>query len=1174
MRARDSFRQPEAAVNDDLNRVLAVAFLVALGLSSSARAQDAASLPADRADALSPELFRTPPREAGVHVWWHWIDGAITRAGITKDLEVMKAQGVVQATILNVGLWEGRDFGVPRVVFASPEWFEMYRWALAEAARLGIAIGVHNCDGWNSSGGPWMTPELSMKQFAWTKTLLAGGGEVDVTLAKPAEIEGFYRDVAVIAYRTSQRPSAFRTAGVRLQVNGAGVPAGPLADGSPVSALPLKRGDRLVLASSSPLEFTRVAVHLRRPFMWSEPAAFVTRLVVETSSDGSAYQPLAELTTHGLNRTEVFEVPHASAAFVRLTVREMSDSDAWIPLELGELELLRAGESPTYAPSIPFIGEKTGSVKAARDEDVQVRASADGAIDPRDVVVLSDRMEMDGRLRWTAPAGPWAILRFGYTSTGARNAPATREGTGLECDKMDPAAVEHHFRAFPAKLISEAGEHAGKTLRFILVDSWEAGFQNWTARLPAEFEKRRGYGLLPWLPVLTGETVSSARESEAVLHDFRSTIADLIRESYYDRLAALLHERKVELHAEVIYGGAGYPPLDVLRATQNVDLPMLEFWTSANKDSLLEFTPSGAPSLYLPAAAAAGYGKPLVGSEAYTGFAHYSESPAELKPFGDRAFNAGVNRMILHSSVHQPTDEKPGLTLRQFASHFNRNNLYWPHASTWLTYQARIQWLLGQGTPAFDVFYFLGDQLPQSYDANDSTALPSGYAVSAVNADILATRVSVVDGRLRLNGSGDAALLSLPRQPYMNLETLRRLETLIGNGAHVYGPKPQHTLSLADGRDETAFHALAERIWGEVDGRTVFSREHGRGSVSWGRPIGEVLAGLRVPPQFAASPAGERDFLFVHRRVGDADVFFVASQWDRVLDRECWFRVGAKAPEIWDPETGEVTHPAAFRVEDGRLRLPVRFQPRQALVFVFRAGLPSRFVTSIASGGATLFPSAGGEAYLPQLRFEAGGVAVEPLNSGGFSFGTNDGRSLAGSFSSPEVLPMTGLRGTLELRGPGVKSKEGPFQIADLRSLTEYESPEVRYFSGEAVYRLRFSVPEAEVAGDDALRLDLGGFEAVAEVSLNGEEIGRLWKPGVMLDVTGRLHRDNELVVTVVNVYRNRFIGDLAQYGEVRNLRTSSPIGDFLSADRPLKRSGLFGPIRVVRVRAQRLPGL
>jgi hypothetical protein len=1150
--------------------VSALALLVLAGAPAGAQPTD----PDPSPGSPSPARFQSPGGEAGVHAWWHWLDGAITREGITKDLEALAAQGVVQATILNVGLFDGRDFGVPRVPFASPEWFSMFRWALAEADRLGLTLGVHNCDGWSSSGGPWITPELSMKQLVWTKALVTGGGPADLRLARPAAVEGFYRDVAVVAFPTTQRPSALRSVLPRLQVNDTEASAEALADGCPVSAVAIRRGDRVVLSAKAPLAFDRVALHVRRPFMWGEPARFVTRFAVETSPDGQAWSPLADLEVKGLNHTEVFDVPAARAPFVRLVVRETSEADTWIPLELGELELLAKGESPAYAPSIPFVAEKTGSVKAAREDDFYaVGAEGAPALAPRDVVVLTDRLEADGRLRWDPPAGSWAILRFGYTSTGTTNAPATSEGRGLECDKMDPVAVEHHFRSFPERLIQEAGEHAGKTFRFVLVDSWEAGFQNWTARFPAEFERRRGYSLLPWLPALAGETVGSARESEAALFDFRLTIADLIRESYYERLAALLHERKIELHAEVIYGGAGYPPLDVLRSTKPVDLPMTEFWTSANADSLLQYEPVDSPELNLPACAVAGYGKGLLGSEAYTGFAHYSESPADLKPFGDRAFTSGINRMILHSVVHQPTEDRPGMTLGRFASHFNRHNLYWPYASGWLTYQARIQSVLGEGTPAFDVLYYLGDQLPQHFVRNASTTLPAGYAVNAVNAEILSERVAVADGRLRLNGGPEAALLSLPPQPYLSLETLERLEVLVRDGAQVYGPKPLHTLSMADARQSQAFRALADRVWGDVDGRTVFSHRYGKGAVSWGRPIGEVLADLGVAPQFAARPAGDQDFLFVRRRVGDGDVFFVVNQRDRVLARECSFRVRESTPEIWDPETGAVTRPAAFRFEGAQLRMPVRFQPRQALVFVFRPGRPGRFVSSIARGGASLFPSAtGAEPSVPELRFEGDGVAIAPAVSGELALETSDGRSLSGRFEAREELPVVGLRGTLELRGPGVGSRD-PIEIADLRSLTEYEAKEVRYFSGEATYRLRFTVPDADAAGGDILRLSLGDFESVADVALNAHPLGRLWRPGTELDVTTCLKRENELVVTVANVYRNRLIGDLAELGEVRNLRTSSPVEQFLAADKPLKRAGLLGPVRVTRIRGQHVPG-
>jgi hypothetical protein len=308
--------------------------------------------------------------------------------------------------------------------------------------------------------------------------------------------------------------------------------------------------------------------------------------------------------------------------------------------------------------------------------------------------------------------------------------------------------------------------------------------------------------------------------------------------------------------------------------------------------------------------------------------------------------------------------------------------------------------------------------------------------------------------------------------------------------------------------------------------------------------------------------------------VGDVDVFFVANQTDRKLDRECRFRVGEKTPELWDPETGAIARPAVFRIEGGQLVVPVSFQPRQARLFVFSPGLPERYVTSVACGGTTLFPAPEGHAAeVPPMRFEDGGMVFQPATSGSYRFVTNDGRRVAGAFAGRENVPVEAMHITLALHGPGV-ADEAPFDLADLRPLSEHTPPSVRYFSGEATYRMTFKVADSVAARGDTLVLDLGGFEAIAEVTLNGQPLGQFWKPGVPIDVTGRLRADNELSVRVITTYRDRLIGDLAEQGAIRHLVTSSPVTDFLSARSPLKPSGLFGPVTLIRVHREAIPGL
>jgi hypothetical protein len=1128
---------------------------------------------------ISPGEFKNPPAEAKVHTWWHWLDGNITKDGITKDLEAMKDQGIAQATILNVGLFGERDFGVPKAAFGSDRWFDMFHWALREADRLGIRIGVHNCDGWSSTGGPWITPEMSMKQFVWTKTRIQGGRKASIHLKKPFEVRGFYRDAAVVAYRTEEVQNSFSLASPRITLNDS-TDASMLMDGNPVSGVEVKKGDGILISFSAPFGFTRIAVHPRRSFMWNDPEDFECGFTVWASGDGKRYHQVKRIGIRGLNRTGIASVPATSARFVRITVDALGGQDAWIPVLLSEIELLKDGETPSYSPDIPDLSEKTVSVKPAREACFYSRAPDNPALSGRtipsakDVLVLTGQMSADGALDWDAPEGTWDVLRFGYTSTGAVNGPATREGTGLECDKMDSAAIDLHFRNFPAKLIERAGAFTGNTFRFLLIDSWECGYQNWTANFPAEFEKLRGYSLIPFLPVLCGAVVGSPEESEAVLFDFRKTIADLIESNYYEHFSDLCHGAKLELHAEVIYGNANYPPLDILKSTRCVDLPMYEYWTSTDSQYLLKYTPTAGPEFNMPSCASAGYGKSVTASEAYTGMAHYSESPRNLKPFGDRAFCSGINQMILHSNVHQPADLRPGMTLGQFGSHFNRNNPCWSFASEWLAYQARIQACLQRGTPAPDILYFLGDQLPQYFVNHPSNTPPFGYQVNACNFDMLKNNIRVFGGKLRVNDAADYSLLCLPEFPFMDLVTLNRIASLVRQGAAVYGPKPLYPLSRADlGGERAAFTEMADRAWGAIDGKSVLENDYGKGKVFWGMPLGEVLKKIRLAPDFATNRAENNGFQFIHKKTGECDVYFVANQQDRVLTRECLFRVGDKIPEIWNPEDGGVERPAVFRFENGTVRLPVSFKPFQALLFVFKPGKTAESITEVQKDGKPIFPASGGEdAPVPKVIFQADGYRVVPSASGNYTFITSLKKILTASLSGPEQMEIHDFKGSIRFQ-PAYRADIAAVDIRDLRPLTDFVDPDIRYFAGEARYTLRFKVPDEFASSADSVLLAMGDFEATGEVTLNGKSLGRIWNPGTELNVTGLLKTDNELNVTIATVCRNRFIGDFIQYGRVQSLWTSSPIGDFLNRRSALKPSGLMGPLKLIKVKRQAVSG-
>ena len=167
---------------------------------------------------------------------------------------------------------------------------------------------------------------------------------------------------------------------------------------------------------------------------------------------------------------------------------------------------------------------------------------------------LTGKMTKDGRLTWDVPAGNWIIMRIGQTPTGAPTRVTQAGGAGLECDKLSKSALEGHFNAFVCRLLDDIGPLTGKTLVSTHIDSWEAGSGNWTQGFREEFLKRRGYDLLPYLPVLNGIIVESQEVSERFLWDMRETVNDLLLENYAGHMRELARQRGLRLSIEAYDG--------------------------------------------------------------------------------------------------------------------------------------------------------------------------------------------------------------------------------------------------------------------------------------------------------------------------------------------------------------------------------------------------------------------------------------------------------------------------------------------------------------------------------------------------------------------------------------------------------------------------------------------
>ncbi len=1119
---------------------------------------------------FSIQDFKTPPANVHVHTWWHWMDGRITREGITKDLESMKQQGIVQATILNIGMSAGKNLGVKRISFNTEEWYEMFRWALHEAKRLGITIGVHNCDGWSESGGPWITPEMSMKKFVFTKTLIPDHPG-HIKLPRPLSETGFYRDVAVIAFQNkSNKQYTIRHELPEITMNDT-LNGMSLADGNPESMMEVR--EKYCIRFSYPSKELKTKIALLHNFKGAFyfPGPKTIEYTVKASDDGVHFRKIADIATDKFYVTYIADIPATKAKYFQVEVSNIHNLRPWHHAALAELQLLGNDEQPAYCPTILYPLEKAASARIIEPGKLY---TANTGIGPEDVIPgnsvinITGKMLPDGTLNWDKPEGNWSVIRFGYTTTGAVNGPATKEGTGLECDKMDTLAVNFHFRNFPQKLIDHAGRYTGNTFKFLMIDSWERGYQTWTQAMPGEFEKRRGYSLLNWIPVLCGETIESTEQSEGVLYDFRKTIADLFEQNYYKHFNDLCHRNRLQLHGEVIYGDTGpFPPLDVLRTNDAMDMPMYEFWADINNQNMVEYQPAKNLMVNFPAYTSNFYDKPVIGAEAYTGFAHYSESPADLKLFGDRAYCSGINQMILHSYVHQPAEKKPGLTLGRHGSHFNRHNPWWQYAKGWIDYQSRIQYILQKGNISAGILYFPGDQLPWFFENKTISSLPEGYQTVPCNFDVL-QKLSVSNGKLCFSKGQDYSLLVLPDRQFMEFSTLRQIERLVKEGAVVYGNKPVQMFSLSGKKnDKREFEKLSDEVWSGYRENLSGQNRYGKGLVIWGEPVAKVLNELKLKPDFSTNRPDSVNIMYIHKNTEHTDVFFVVNQQDSAYNRECLFCVSGKVPEIWDPLTGEVKKPAVYSIEDGQVRLPVSFKPRESLFFIFTDEKPANYICKVESDGKQLFPSTGADIVtpVPGVYFEGdGNYKYIARENGNYTFITCNGEKTTTSLKTPEIKEIKDFKGKIKFH-PVNSGRTDSIGITELKSFTDFQAPEIKYFSGTAEYEIDFDLPPSYINDQENVALSLGGMEATAEVYLNGKLLGNIWMSGCQLPVEGLLKEKNHLKIRLGTTCRNRIIGDLTEYGELKNLWTAANVKSYLNKNSALKPSGITGPLQLIR---------
>ncbi|VXB96751.1 glycosyl hydrolase [Massilia sp. 9I] len=1088
---------------------------------------------AGSAAAIDIRDFQNPPNSARPRVWWHWLNGNVTKEGIRKDLDWMARSGLGGLQNFDAEMTTPQVVD-KRLVYMSPEWADAFKYAAVLAEERKLEFGVAASPGWSETGGPWVAPKDGMKKLVWSETQVEGGKPLRIKLAPVPQVSGpfqdlfvlpdimgkrpeqnavprFGADIAVYAYRVDAASLAAPTIRVGDQVLDAARLAAP-GDGDIPQVGPAPDGAPSIVNIDYPAPQTVRSATVFFPGVGNIFQGHPFEALLEASDDGVSWRKVADLplalvpTTAGFAPVTAarFRVvvhgkpPQLNPGFMPVAGADTGPFAAMAqpkPLRLGQLLL-------SAQPRVNAFEAKAGF--AIADDYHALDAGVDpneAGVAPSSLIDLSGKLAADGTLDWTPPKGSWKILRLGYSLTGIENHPATKEATGLEVDKYDAAAVRNYMETYLSKYKAAAGKElvGARGVRALVTDSTEVGASNWTPRMLEQFKRLRGYDARPWLPALTGVIVGTRGRTDAFLYDYRRTLGELAASEHYGTVAKVAHERGMRVYGEALES-ARVTLGDDMAMRSHADVPMAAMWTYRPEHGP---NPAAIADMRGAASVAHVYGQNLVAAESLTSaMAPWAFAPRDLRPMIDMEFASGVNLPVIHTSVHQPLDDgrKPGLSLAIFGQYFNRNETWAGMARPWVDYIARNAWMLQQGRFYADVAYFYGEEAPliALYQKGQPLDAPRRYAYDFVNVDVLGKKLAVKDGDLAAPSGARYRVLFLGGSSQrMTLATLRRIHKLAEQGATIVGPAPVASPTLGD--DPKQFAALVRRMWSGGASTRV-----GKGRVFAGRDVEAVLGTLGQAPDVEFD-APDAPLSFVHRRLGDGDVYFISNRTAAPVNTEARFNVAGKAPEFWHADSGK-SIAAGYRAQDGRTTVPLALGANESVFVVFRK-----------------------PATAPALT-------VAP----------------------PRWTQLAALESGWELRFEGLGAP-GLLTGAALGSLADSSDPRVKYFSGTTVYRNSFTLPAGTQPGSD-MKLRLGQVGDVAEVLVNGKPAGIAWKQPYEVEIGAHVQAGaNTVEVRVANLWVNRLIGD-AQPGAQKLTFTAAPT---YKADAPLRPAGLIGPVTI-----------
>jgi hypothetical protein len=984
--------------------------------------------------------------------FWYWMYGAVSEEGIKADLQAMKDVGLGGCYLMPIRGTEEKPEYEGKAQQLTPRFWEMVDYAMQQSDSLGLGMGIHICDGFALAGGPWITPKESMQKIVSMQTTITGGTGKRYILMQPGGYEGYYEDIACYAIPSENcglcvSPASFQ----------------PVITTSKTVTHDDNGTFRASEAGWIQYEYPEIVTFHSVEIIPSGNNIQSQRLKMLVSGDGEdwSFVKQFEPPRQGWQNTDynfTYAIPKTPGRYFRFewtpegTEPGAEDLDAakWKPvLKLKDIRL-------SDQQRIHQWEGKSGLVWRIAPETTAEEITDEECVKLKDI----RRVELkNGRLAEPLPEGTWLVVRIGHTSTGHMNATAGG-GKGLECDKFSEAAVRkqisHWFGEFMKRPHHEV-------VKYMHVDSWECGSQNWSDDFAEEFQKRRGYDLMPWLPVMVGIPVESAAKSEAVLRDVRQTINDLLQERFFKTVKACAQEYGVQLSCESV------APTMVSQGMEHykyADMPMGEFWLNSPTHD--------KPNDMLDAISGAHiYGKDIIQAEGFTEVRGvWDETPASIKALLDRNFALGMNRLFFHVNTHNPwLDHKPGMTLDGIGLFFQRDQTWYAEAKPFVDYITRCQTLLQKGKPVIDIAVYTGEEMP-------NRALTPDRLVSMLPGLFGAERVA--SERKRLANVGQPMEES-PVGVSHSAGILDLKDWINPLHGYQYDSMNKDALLTQPFNFKVLVVPMDIRLSDEV--KDKIAELCRKGVIIIDKPYTQDTI-ASVPRDVKMS--NDDGIAFTHRRDGNTDIYFVSNQKYREEPVLMSFNICGKQVIYYDALTNEYSCPVSWE-RNGRTVIECGFPAVGSSGFIIFSD--SDFVSQADSPFAMISPNGtDSQSERDELTVRTGRTKNEPW----------------------DVL--------FQESGISLKNQQ-------LFDWSQHEDDRIRYFSGHARYTTTWKLKKNEVPQGRAW-LSFSKVKDIAHVWINGKDYGIAWTAPYEVEVTGALHKGkNTIEIEVVNTWHNALRG-------------------------------------------------